>query len=207
MSEATRERILEVAAEQFATVGYGATRMIDVAKRAGIARPTLYLHFDNKENLLLGINRRVMEHSRAQEKLLTGEGAAAPKSCRERIEDWLEAGLTDIWRLNALRVITNEDVQEVLKQIPDETREAMIEITDVLVATIQEGIDAGEFRRDLDAQEVASIIGTILLGLQRNNVSKSPLLKLKSKEQIATMLAYLMRSIANDNQSEEGSND
>ncbi len=207
MSEATRERILEVAAEQFATVGYGATRMIDVAKRAGIARPTLYLYFDNKENLLLGINQRVMQHELAQVRLLTGEGAAAPKSCRERIEDWLEAGLTDIWRLNALRVITNEDVQEVIKQIPDETRQAMIEITDVLVATIQEGIDAAEFRSDLDAREVAAIIGTLLLGLQRNNVSKSPLLKLKSKEQIATMLAFIMRSIVNDNHPQVKTND
>lgn len=199
MSETTRERILEVAAEQFATVGYGATRMIDVAKRAGIARPTLYLHFENKEKLLLGINQRVMDYSRAQEKLLTGEGTEGAKSCRERIEDWMAAGLTDIWRLNALRVITNEDVQEVLKQIPDETRSAMIEITDVLVATIQEGIDSGEFRSDLDAVEVASIFGTILLGLQRNNVSRSPLLKVKSKEQIGTMLAFLMRSIVSDN--------
>ena len=195
MSSATRDRILEVAAEQFATVGYGATRMMDVAKRAGIARPTLYLHFENKEALLLGINSRVMEYSRAQEKLLTGEGDAATKSCRERIESWLEAGLTDIWRLNALRVITNEDVQEVLKQVPDETRAAMIEISDVLVGTIQEGIDSGEFRRDLDAEEVGYVLGTVLLGLQRNNVSKSPLLKVRSKEQISTMLDYLMRSI------------
>lgn len=195
MSRATRDRILEVAAEQFATVGYGATRMMDVAKRAGIARPTLYLHFENKEALLLGINSRVMEYSREQEKLLTGEGDGATKSCRERIESWLEAGLTDIWRLNALRVITNEDVQEVLKQIPEDTRAAMIEISDILVGTIQEGIDSGEFRGDLNAEEVGFILGTVLLGLQRNNVSKSPLLKVKSKEQIATMLDYLMRSI------------
>lgn len=195
MSKATRDRILEVAAEQFASVGYGATRMIDVAKRAGIARPTLYLHFDNKEQLLLGINHRVMEYSRAQEQLLTGEGADEPGTCRERIERWMEAGLTDIWRLNALRVITNEDVQEVLKQIPDETRSTMIEITGVLVATIQEGIDSGEFRSDIDAGEVAFNLGTILLGLQRNNVSRSPLLKVKTKEQISMMLEYLMRSI------------
>lgn len=195
MSRATRDRILEVAAEQFATVGYGATRMMDVAKRAGIARPTLYLHFDNKESLLLGINSRVMEYSREQEKLLTREGDGESGSCRERIESWLEAGLTDIWRLNALRVITNEDVQEVLKQIPEDTRAAMIEISDILVGTIQEGIDSGEFRGDLNAEEVGFVLGTVLLGLQRNNVSKSPLLKVKSKEQIATMLDYLMRSI------------
>jgi AcrR family transcriptional regulator len=195
MSKATRERILEVAAEQFATVGYGATRMMDVAKRAGIARPTLYQYFDNKESLLLGINDHVMAYSRDQEKLLTGEGAGERKTCRERIENWMEAGLTDIWRLNALRVITNEDVQEVLKLIPAETRDAMIEITDILVGTIQEGIDSGEFRGDINARDVAFVLGTILLGLQRNNVSKSPLLKVKSREQITMMLEYLMRSI------------
>ncbi len=195
MSRATRDRILEVAAEQFATAGYGATRMMDIAKRAGIARPTLYLHFDNKEALLLGINSRVLEYSRAQEKLLTGDGDTATKPCRERIENWLEAGLTDIWRLNALRVVTNEDVQEVLKQIPEETRATMIEISDVLVGTIQEGIDSGEFRSDLDAAEVGYVLGTVLLGLQRNNVSRSPLLKVRSKAQISTMLDYLMRSI------------
>ena len=36
---------------EFADKGYGATRLIDVARRAGIAKGTIYLYFDTKQAL------------------------------------------------------------------------------------------------------------------------------------------------------------
>lgn len=46
-----RERILDAAREEFATRGFAAARMEDVAKRVGISRAALYLSFDSKEAL------------------------------------------------------------------------------------------------------------------------------------------------------------
>lgn len=49
--EARRERILEAALDIFSNKGFEAARLDDVAKRAGVAKGTLYLYFESKEDL------------------------------------------------------------------------------------------------------------------------------------------------------------
>src|SRR6187401_2452485 len=46
-----RDAIVAAALEEFATRGFAATRLDDVAKRAGVAKGTIYLHFKDKEAL------------------------------------------------------------------------------------------------------------------------------------------------------------
>jgi AcrR family transcriptional regulator len=50
-SEARRRAILEAALVEFAAHGFAAARLDDVARRAGIAKGTLYLYFADKEAL------------------------------------------------------------------------------------------------------------------------------------------------------------
>lgn len=49
--EARRQAILDVALSVFAERGFDAARLDDVAARAGVAKGTLYLYFDDKETL------------------------------------------------------------------------------------------------------------------------------------------------------------
>ncbi len=46
-----REAIIAAAMDEFIAAGYAATRLDDVAKRAGVAKGTIYLHFKDKEAL------------------------------------------------------------------------------------------------------------------------------------------------------------
>ncbi|MEH2544657.1 AcrR family transcriptional regulator [Bradyrhizobium sp. AZCC 2262] len=46
-----REAIIEAAMDEFIARGFAATRLDDVAKRAGVAKGTIYLHFKDKEAL------------------------------------------------------------------------------------------------------------------------------------------------------------
>ncbi|MBU6464229.1 MAG: TetR/AcrR family transcriptional regulator [Bradyrhizobium sp.] len=46
-----REAIIVAAMEEFVGRGYAATRLDDVARRAGVAKGTIYLHFKDKEAL------------------------------------------------------------------------------------------------------------------------------------------------------------
>src|ERR1700754_1635231 len=46
-----REAIIEAALDEFIARGFAATRLDDVAKRAGVAKGTIYLHFTDKEAL------------------------------------------------------------------------------------------------------------------------------------------------------------
>ncbi len=49
----TRQRIVRVASELFVHHGYRKTSMSDIAKGAGVAKGTLYLHFANKHDLVV----------------------------------------------------------------------------------------------------------------------------------------------------------
>ena len=46
-----REAIIEAALDEFIARGFTATRLDDVAKRAGVAKGTIYLHFKDKESM------------------------------------------------------------------------------------------------------------------------------------------------------------
>src|SRR6185295_19909333 len=46
-----REAIVAAGLEEFVARGFAATRLDDVAKRAGVAKGTIYLHFKDKEAL------------------------------------------------------------------------------------------------------------------------------------------------------------
>ena len=53
-AERTAERraaIIEAALDEFIARGFTATRLDDVAKRAGVAKGTIYLHFKDKESM------------------------------------------------------------------------------------------------------------------------------------------------------------
>jgi AcrR family transcriptional regulator len=48
---ARRDAILDAALDEFSAKGFAAARLDDVAKRAGVAKGTIYLHFADKESL------------------------------------------------------------------------------------------------------------------------------------------------------------
>jgi AcrR family transcriptional regulator len=55
-----REAIIEAALDEFIARGYAATRLDDVAKRAGVAKGTIYLHFEDKEALFQELIRTAL---------------------------------------------------------------------------------------------------------------------------------------------------
>jgi AcrR family transcriptional regulator len=55
-----RETILTAALDEFSTRGYEACRLDDVAKRANVAKGTIYLYFDDKENLFQELVRSML---------------------------------------------------------------------------------------------------------------------------------------------------
>src|SRR3982750_1597869 len=62
-AERTAERraaIIEAALDEFVARGFTATRLDDVAKRAGVAKGTIYLHFKDKESMFEELIRTAM---------------------------------------------------------------------------------------------------------------------------------------------------
>ena len=59
-SAARREAILAAALDEFSASGFAATRLDDVARRAGVAKGTIYLHFRDKEALFQELIRSAL---------------------------------------------------------------------------------------------------------------------------------------------------
>ena len=57
---ARRNAILDAALDEFSARGFAAARLDDVAKRAGVAKGTIYLHFEDKESLFQELIRSKM---------------------------------------------------------------------------------------------------------------------------------------------------
>ena len=56
-----REHLIEVAAKEFNRLGYHAAGIDHVIAEAGIAKTTLYRHFDSKEDLIVAVLRHIDE--------------------------------------------------------------------------------------------------------------------------------------------------
>src|SRR4051794_15223086 len=46
-----RQAIIDAALDEFVARGFTATRLDDIAKRAGVGKGTIYLHFKDKESM------------------------------------------------------------------------------------------------------------------------------------------------------------
>src|ERR1043165_5096400 len=53
----TRDRILSVALQMFASQGYASTSLREIADELGVTKAALYFHFKTKEDILTGILR------------------------------------------------------------------------------------------------------------------------------------------------------
>jgi AcrR family transcriptional regulator len=192
MSESTRDRILEAAAEYFADESYRDARMTAIASRAEIARATLYKHFKTKESVLLALNDKVIDDARLQLDILKDDSIS---SYTQRIAQWFEQGLTSQWRLHAIRVVVIEETQQTLLSDRGATSDIVKEVERALIRTLKSGIVAGEIAAHLSPAKTTRAIQATLLGLQRNNVSARPLLTVTSKAQLKAVVDLILEGI------------
>jgi AcrR family transcriptional regulator len=157
---AKRDRIVTAALRLFAHQPYQEVTMDSVAKQAGVAKGTLYLYFDSKEALYLGIlsdglekaaqNYPIDPHADAAERLR--RGIAVSIHFYDTHRDFLHLVATEEPRLAAAR-----------NRLIEEFRQRGI---DFFSALIEEGIASGIFRRvdlRLATLTIMGAIRTLLL--------------------------------------------
>jgi AcrR family transcriptional regulator len=82
-----RERILDAARFLFASRGFDAVAMSDVAERAGVARATVFNHFGSKHALVEAITASVFDYYAVMlDQALTDESSTAPTLVRALFE-------------------------------------------------------------------------------------------------------------------------
>jgi AcrR family transcriptional regulator len=87
-----REAIIAAGLEEFIARGFAATRLDDVAKRAGVAKGTIYLHFQDKEALF----QELIRSAAAPVIDRLAVPPAAGRSAREMFESFAEMVAHDV---------------------------------------------------------------------------------------------------------------
>ena len=89
---ARREAIVAAGLEEFVARGFAATRLDDVAKRAGVAKGTIYLHFKDKEALFEELIRTAIVPLVAR----LGAPPALGGSVRDMIENFARTFIQEV---------------------------------------------------------------------------------------------------------------
>ena len=87
-TEEKRRAILDATLEEFEARGFAAARIEDIAKKAGVAKGTVYNYFESKEALLMGLAEDL--GNLIHENLGRAMKDSAPMSTRQRIEEVFE---------------------------------------------------------------------------------------------------------------------
>lgn len=160
-----RAAILRAAADLFGQHGYAGVQMDEVARAAGVGKPTLYRYFLSKEELFLETFRHALESLEAElEAIRCHEG-----SQREALAAML-GRLTDVLaeQMVSLRVLTGEH-PELADRWRSLYRGRRRPILDALRAVIVAGIESGEFR-GVDPD----VVPALLLGMVRGGLMGAP---------------------------------
>lgn len=143
--EARPAELMAAALDLFVERGFAATRLDDVAARAGVTKGTLYLYFDSKESLF----KAVVENgivSRIDEALRVLEGYQGSMADLLReifIRWWRELGATQLGGISKLIVAEAGNFPEVAAFY----HEAVIQRGERLIKQLlTTGIERGEFR-------------------------------------------------------------
>ncbi len=153
--ESTRTRILQKAGELFATRGYRAISMREIATACGISKPAVYHYFRDKRHLYLEVIDRELERL----VVALDEAAAKPGTASERLARLVQCYLEALQRRLSLIQLLLRDIGAIESELPGVASKRSEDVLRPFITLIQKGIAQGEFR-PVDATRVAlSLVG------------------------------------------------
>ncbi|HET8936854.1 MAG TPA: TetR/AcrR family transcriptional regulator [Polyangiales bacterium] len=161
----TRTRLLQAATKLFQSRGYQHTSVDEIAREAGLAKGTVYVHFKNKQELLL--------HAIAEEKKHLVQAIlpalTADVSPAERLVRYLEQGFLALQQAPLISKLMLGDRQILmqLSGIGEDLREQLHELQIKSVTALVRGIGAfDELSTREKNQRVRVLLGVLVSATQ-----------------------------------------
>jgi AcrR family transcriptional regulator len=143
--ESRPAELLDAALDLFVERGYAATRLDDIASRAGVSKGTLYLYFANKEELFKALVREniVALLDRFRSQIAASEQPAAVLLEQFIRRWWADFGATRLSGICKLIMAEAGNFPEVARFFHDEVIQPNGELLGSIIAR---GVARGEFR-------------------------------------------------------------
>jgi AcrR family transcriptional regulator len=150
-SEAAQAHFIDAAESCFERYGVGKTTMEDIAKMAGVSRPTVYRHFADRDSLILAV---IMRRARS----LIGKAQAYIRG-QGTLEDQLVEGLLFLVKTGRsdpfVRILVSPEHLEMAQHIVGAT-DAVVDLTQEMWEPIlAEAAERGELNPELDFRSIA----------------------------------------------------
>jgi AcrR family transcriptional regulator len=156
------QELLSAALDLFVERGYAATRLDDVAARAGVSKGTLYLYFTNKEDLFKAV---VREHlvpvlGEAEQTIDQYEGHSSDLLRELILGWWTRVGDTKLSGISKLMMAESRNFPEVAQFYHDE----VISRGNAMIArALERGMARGELRKIAPAQVTQVIVAPVIM--------------------------------------------
>jgi AcrR family transcriptional regulator len=193
--DARPEEIIAAALDLFVERGFAATRLDEIAAHAGVSKGTLYLYFENKEDLFKAVVRGnvlpVLQHG---ESLVENFAGSAGELLRQLVRGWWElTGSTKVAGLPKLVISEAGNFPDLAEFY---YREVILRAHSMFRRVLQRGTDAGEFRKvDVDHLVHVALAPLVMLAVWRHSFACCEHEQLQPERYLDSYLDMLLHSL------------
>jgi len=158
-----KNRIIEAAVMVFAQKGYASATVADIAARAEIGKGTIYEYFASKEDLFFAVFEWFKMQTGAAVKVnIAYLGGSAAKRLQALSDSLMGmwAKIEDVFTLT-MEFWAASSSSQMQDRFKESFRQMYQEFRGIVNSLIQEGIERGEFRPDINPEPIAAaLVGT-----------------------------------------------
>ena len=193
--DARPEEIIAAALDLFVERGFASTRLEDVAARAGVSKGTLYLYFENKEDLFKAVVRGnvlpLLQHGEALVENFAG--SSGELLCR-LVRGWWElTGTTKVTGLPKLVIAEAGNFPDLAEFY---YQEVILRAHSMFRRVLQRGADAGEFREiDVDHLVHVALAPLVMLAVWSHSFACCEKEQLQPQRYLDSYLDMLLHSL------------
>lgn len=179
--------IIQSATDLFLTLGFKSVTMDDIARKMGISKKTIYIHFDNKSTLIKSCVFHLFEE-------ITSEVERIRKSSVNPIEELYEVKLFVIKRLKNEQVFPQYQLQKYYPKIHHELQKKQFSfMINSVKKSLQQGVEMKLFRSDMNVDFIARMYFNGMSGIK--NIEIFPPEIFQPKVTMEQYLEYHLRAI------------
>jgi AcrR family transcriptional regulator len=153
-SEEKRLALLKAAFAVVTERGYFETKVDDVARRAGVAKGTVYLYFKDKPAIYIGLVDWLLEQGLATITDVLGRPVPPRRKLEELFASWASGVMSNPGVMALLSMENFDQTSTVMKRFKKHVVPHILEMQDAIAGIVKQGIELGEFR-PVDAHAAA----------------------------------------------------
>ncbi|MDP4172502.1 MAG: TetR/AcrR family transcriptional regulator [Bacteroidota bacterium] len=163
------KQILRAARNIFAQYGFAKTTMEDISAEVEMGKASLYYYFPTKESLFESVISQ--ERDEFMEKI--GLTLAKENTESQKLRTYVEERIGFFKQLMNLGMLSNHsflDKSSFQQKLSDEFSDKEMKVIENI---IRNGITTGEFQKDINAEELSSVLIHLLQGLRLRVIRKA----------------------------------